>query len=69
MKKKAEVDSFDSSVILTTTEDFYRRQKLVSSVKKLRAIIIKKVAFLWQKGARILVLHDVDSTCKLLRAC
>lgn len=69
MKKKAEVDSFDRRVILTTMEDFYRRQKLLSSVKKLLAVITQRVVFLWQKGALIRVLHDVDSTWKLLRAC
>lgn len=69
MKKKAEVDSFDRRVILITMEDFHRRQKLLSSMKKLLAVITQKIAFVWQKGALIRALHDVDPTWKLLRAC
>jgi hypothetical protein len=64
MKKKAEVNSFDRSVILMTMEDFCGRQKLVSSVKKLLAITPKN-GVLDKKASLIRALSDMNSTWKL----
>jgi hypothetical protein len=41
-KKKAEIDSFDRNLICMTMEDFYIRQKIVPSVRKLLVAIKQK---------------------------
>jgi hypothetical protein len=53
LKKKAEIDSFDRNVIRMTTEDFYIRQKIVSSVRKLLVATKQKIEFPWQKDILI----------------
>jgi hypothetical protein len=42
-KKKAEIDSFDRNVIHMTMEDFYIRQKIVPSMRKLLVAIKQKI--------------------------
>jgi hypothetical protein len=49
LKKKAKFDSFDRNVIRMTMEDFYIRQKIVPSVRKLLIAIKQEIGFPWQK--------------------
>jgi hypothetical protein len=54
-------DRFNWNVIHMTMQEFYRRQKIVPSVKK-QLTTIKKTDFPWQKDVPILVLHDMGFT-------
>jgi hypothetical protein len=53
-------DRFNCNVIHMTMEDFYRRQKIVPSVKKQLSTIKKK--FPWQKDVPVLASHDMGFT-------
>jgi hypothetical protein len=60
IEEKAEIDSFDKNVICMTMEDFYIRQKIVPSVRKLLVALKQKIETFLLRFSMIWVSHGSD---------